>query len=94
MSATEILPIILYLLSIILMGILIVIGIRLIQVFDRVERLMDNIEGKINSLNGIFDVINKTTLGFDLVTSRVVNSVIGICDKIFKRKKGKDDIYE
>ncbi len=94
MTFAEVLPIILYILGTILMVILIILGVRLIQVFDRIEALLNNIEDKVNSLNNIFNVINKTTTSIDFISARVVNGVVSVFDKIFKRKKRKGDYYE
>ena len=84
------LPILLYILGIILMVILIILGIKAIQMMDKMDRIIDNIEDKVNSLNGMFAVINKTTDSIDLISSKVVGSVVGTIEKIFKRKKEDD----
>lgn len=94
MEFVEILPIIFYLLGIILICILIVVGIRLLQVLDRMDRLISNLDEKINSLNNIFNVVNRATTGIDLISARVANTFISVLDKIFRRKKRKDDVYE
>lgn len=94
MTVAEILPIILYILGTILLVVLIILGLRLIQVLDKVDSLLSNIEDKVNSLNNIFNVINKTTTSIDYISARVVNGVISVFDKLFRRKKRKDDYYE
>ena len=62
----------------------------MIQILDRAEKVIDNVEEKVNTLNGIFNVINKITTSIDLISSKVVGSVVGTIEKIFKRKKEDD----
>ncbi len=62
----------------------------MIQILDRAEKVIDNVEEKVNTLNGIFNVINKVTTSIDLISSKVVGSVVGTIEKIFKRKKEDD----
>lgn len=91
---TTVLSIILYIFGIILLGVLIVLGIRLIQMLERADKILDNVEEKVNSLNGVFNVINKATTGIDLISSKVVNTIVDMFSKIFKRKKEDEDYYE
>ena len=62
----------------------------MIQILDRAEKVIDNVEEKVNTLNGIFNVINKVTTSIDLISSKVVGSVVGTIEKIFKRKNEDD----
>lgn len=89
----SVLPMLFYIFGIILFIVMTILGIRTIQVLDRTEKVIDNIEEKVNTLNGFFNVINKATTSIDLISSKVVGSVIGLIEKIFKRKK-EDDFYE
>lgn len=86
----EVLPMLFYLFGIATFIVLIILGIRMIQILDRAEKVIDNVEEKVNTLNGIFNVINKVTTGIDLISSKVVGSVVGTIEKIFKRKKEDD----
>lgn len=88
------LPIMLYIFGIILIIVLIILGIKVIQVVDKVDRIMDNIEDKVNSLNGIFDVINKTTNRIDLISTKVVTTIASTIGKLFKRKEREESYYE
>ncbi len=90
---SDVLPMLYYIFGIILFIVLIILGIRAIQMLDRAERLLSNMEDKVNTLNGLFSVINKTTNSIDLISSRVIGAIIGIVEKIFKRKK-EDDTNE
>ncbi len=85
-----VLPMLFYLFGIATFIVLIILGIRMIQILDRAEKVIDNVEEKVNTLNGIFNVINKVTTSIDLISSKVVGSVVGTIEKIFKRKKEDD----
>lgn len=80
--------------TIILLVIGIILGIRLIQVMDKADRILDNVEDKVNTLNGVFNVIDKTTSGLDLISNRFIGMVTDVIGKIFRRKKEEDDYYE
>lgn len=86
-----ILPIILYILGILLLLVLIILGVRLIQILDKAERVIDNVEEKVNTLNGLFYVIDKTTSSIDLISTKVVNSVVNLISKVFGKDKFKED---
>ena len=86
----EVLPMLFYLFGIATFIVLIILGIRMIQILDRAEKVIDNVEEKVNTLNGIFNVINKVTTSIELISSKVVGSVVGTIEKIFKRKKEDD----
>lgn len=53
--------------TIILLVVAIIIGIRIIGLTDKAEKILDDVEEKINSLNGIFNVVNKVSLGMDAI---------------------------
>lgn len=89
----SVLPMLFYIFGIILFIVMTILGIRTIQVLDRAEKVIDNIEDKVNTLNGFFNVINKATTSIDLISSKVVGSIVGLFEKIFRKKK-EDDFYE
>lgn len=90
MTLNEILPIILYLLGSILLGILIVLGIKLINVMNKMERVVDDINTKVSSLNGVFSIIDATTDKLSLLSDRMVDGISLIIRKLFAKKKKKD----
>ena len=89
----SVLPMLFYIFGIILFIVMTILGIRTIQVLDRTEKVIDNIEDKVNTLNFFFNVINKANTSIELISSKVVGSVVGLIEKIFKKKK-EDDFYE
>ena len=51
------LPILLYILGAVLLGVLIYLVIKLLDTVDKVNVLLDDIEDKSQSLNGVFDAV-------------------------------------
>lgn len=90
MTLNEILPIILYILGSILLGILIVLGIKLINVMNKMEQVVDDINTKVSSLNGVFSIIDATTDKLALLSDRMVDGISLIIRKLFAKKKKKD----
>ena len=87
MTLNEVLPIILYLLGSILLGILIVLGIKLINVMNKMEKVVDDINTKVSSLNGVFSIIDATTDKLALLSDRMVDSISLIIRNSFAKKK-------
>lgn len=90
MTLNEVLPIILYILGSILLGILIVLGIKLINVMNKMEKVVDDINIKVSSLNGVFSIIDATTDKLALLSDRMVDGISLIIRKLFAKKKKKD----
>ena len=90
MILNEVLPIILYILGSILLGILIVLGIKLINVMNKMEQVVDDINTKVSSLNGVFSIIDATTDRLALLSDRMVDGISLIIRKLFAKKKKKD----
>lgn len=90
MTLNEVLPIILYILGSILLGILIVLGIKLINVMNKMEKVVDDINTKVSSLNGVFSIIDATTDRLALLSDRMVDGISLIIRKLFAKKKKKN----
>ena len=89
MTLNEVLPIILYILGSILLGILIVLGIKLINVMNKMEKVVDDINTKVSSLNGVFSIIDATTDKLALLSDRMVDGISLIIRKLFSKKNKK-----
>lgn len=95
MEAMELLTIILYLLLIILVVVAIVFFIRLIKVIKKVDKVIDDVDRKVVKLNGLFDIVDKTTDMLNTVSDKVINSIVSGINSLFRRKKKKgEDNYE
>ena len=90
MTLNEVLPIILYILGSILLGILIVLGIKLINVMNKMEKVVDDINTKVSSLNGVFSIIDATTDKLALLSDRMVDGISLIIRKLFAKKNKKN----
>lgn len=90
----DILPLILYLLGITLLVVLIILGIRLIGFTDKLDDILKDISGKSKKLDGVFDVIDRTTDGISSISDRVVDGLSSIVLKIFKKKYNKNEEEE
>ena len=82
-----ILGIITYIFTIILLIVAIIIGIRIIGLTDKAEKILDDVEEKVNSLNGIFNVVNKVSLGMDAIGNKITSTITNLVSKVSKKKK-------
>ena len=88
---THILPIIIYLLLIMFLIICIVIGLKLVKTMNRIDEVVDNVEGKVNSLNGLFSIIDKTSLKLNGLFEKSNELVTKIVDKVLSIKNKRKD---
>ena len=86
----ELLKIVLYISLIVLVIILIVLGIRLLKTLKKVDGVIDDVNGKMSRINGIFDIIDKTTDYASLLSDKVLNGIYSLINVFTKRKKGND----
>lgn len=89
-SLLEILPIVIYSLSIILIIILIVLGIKLIHTIDKANIILEDVEKKSKSLNGIFHVIDGVTDTLSVLSDTMVTSITKVIGKIIPKRKKKE----
>lgn len=92
MTFMEILPMIVYILLIVLLVVLIVLGIKLIFVVDKTDKLLVDVQNKVDSFNGVFKLIDMTGEKISIGVSTIVESIISLINKLFRRRK--DDDYE
>ena len=91
---SSVLPIIIYVLLIIILIVGIILGIKTIGTIGKVDKVMDNVNSKVESLNGIFSIIDFTTDKLALITDKVVDTVSGMINKLFKKKSKKIKLEE
>ena len=77
--------------TIILLIVGITIGIRMIALADKADKILDNVEEKVNSLNGIFNVVNKASLGLETMSSKITGTIASLFGRVFKKKKEEED---
>ncbi len=86
----ELLPVILYFLLCILVIVLVILVIRVIKSLKNIDEMVDDVKSKSKKLDGVFDIVDKATDSFTLVSDRFVNFISNRISNIFKRK-GKDE---
>ena len=87
MTASEVLPVILYILGAILLVALIVLTIKLTITIHKIDKVVDNITEKVTALDGLFSVVNAVSKKFTFITDKVVNIIYSLIEKITKRKE-------
>lgn len=81
--------IILYTLLIILIIIFIILGIKLIRTLKKVDNVIDDVNDKISKVDGIFNLIDKTTDYASSISDKVINWLSNFINSLFRKKKGK-----
>ena len=87
MTASEVLPVILYILGAIFLVALIVLTIKLTITIHKIDKVVDNITEKVTALDGVFSVVNAVSNKFTFITDKVVNIIYSLIEKITKRKE-------
>lgn len=85
-----VMTIILYILGTVLLLSLIFLVIKLIKTLTKVDKVVDDINAKSTKLNGVFNLIDKTTETIELVNDKISAGIISLIGSFF-RKKGKED---
>ena len=93
------LPILLYILGAVLLGVLIYLVIKLLDTVDKVNVLLDDVEDKSQQLNGLFDAcenIGDTVNGVSFKIANVFSKILGSVNKRKRKKKvvEEDDLDE
>ena len=97
------LPILLYILGAILLGVLIYLAIKLLDTADKLNVLLDDIEYKSQSLNGVFEAVEnvgETINGVNFKVAGILSTVLGKLNSFKSKRKRRieeeeeDDDYE
>lgn len=89
-----VLPIILYVLGIVLVGVLIIIGVKLIYTIDKTNEILDDAQKKFKSLNGVFEMVDNVTDSLSIISDTIVDGIVGLVSRIFKKRKREKEIDE
>ncbi len=90
---TQVLPIVIDVLLIVLITVGIILIIKCIYVIDKAKSIMLNVEEKVNSLNALFNIVTVFNEKVALLSDKVYGIIEAIVDK-FSRKKDLDDEEE
>ncbi len=83
---SEVLPIILYLVGVVLLVILIIIGVKIIRIIDSIDDIVKDVDYKVQSLNGVFKIIDTTTDRLAVINDKIVDVITNFILKLFKKK--------
>ena len=89
----EFLNVLMHISLIVLIIVFIVVGFKLIKTLGKVNDIIDDINGKMNKVNGVFDIIDKTTDYASSISDKLLNALSGLLSVFTKKKKGNDN-YE
>ena len=87
----ELLPVILYVALIVLVVILIVLGIKLIRTLKKLDIVIEDINSKMNRVDGLFNIIDRTTDFASSISDKVVSSISSFINVLVRRKRGNDE---
>lgn len=90
----DVLPLILYFLGAVLLGVLVILVVKLISTIDKTNALLDDIQRKSESLNGLFDAIESVGDTISSVNFQIVSGITGFLSKIFSKKKKRTKVKE
>lgn len=87
----ELLIIILLLLLISLVIVFMILGIRLIKTLKKVDAVIEDVNGKMSKVDGVFDIIDKTTDYASTISDKIVGAITNFISILFKKKKGNEE---
>ncbi len=87
---SQFLIILLYVVLIILVIILMVLGIKLIKTLKKVDNVIDDVNNKMNKVDGLFNIIDKTTDYAASISDKFINAISSFIGVLFRKKKGND----
>ena len=90
-NLTEFLGILLYVSLIVLVIICIILGINLIKTFKKVDKVIDDVDGKMKKVNGVFDIIDKTTDYASSISDKIIGTIANFVGTLLRKKKGNDE---
>ncbi len=94
MTVNDVLPVVVYILSSILLVTLIILTIKVIITMNKIEKIVDNITVKIKTLDGVFSVIEIATNKFTSITDKVIDVITSLIQKVFNSKGKEKDKNE
>ena len=89
-NLNEFLVLILLMALIVLVVIFTIIGIRLIKTLKKVDTVIDDVNEKMNKVNGVFEIIDKTTDYASSISDKIIGTISNFISGLFLKRKGKD----
>ena len=94
MDFVEMLPVIIYLLLIVLLIILIVLGIKLIIIINKTDKLVSDVQEKVSSFDSAFRLVNIISDRLSIGVTTIVDGIISLINKLFKKRKEDNEDYD
>lgn len=91
MDVSDFLTILLYIFGCTLLVSLTVFTIKLMGTLKKVDSLLDDLSTKSEQLNGVFDIVDRSSGVVNSVVNGVSEKVSGVVSHIIKKKKGMDE---
>jgi len=89
-NVNDLLVVVIYGLLIALIIIFIILGIQLIKTLKKVDGVIDDVNEKITKVNGVFDIIDRTTDYASAISDKVISVISNFISVLLRKKKGKD----
>lgn len=91
---SQILPIIIYFLLIIVILVGIVLGIKIIIAIDKVINIVDDLNEKVEKISPLFNTLGVISTKFNNVITSVVSNVEGLIYRLFSKNRNKKEEME
>ena len=65
-----------------------ILGIKLIRTLKKVDNIIDDVNVKINKVNGVFDIIDRTTDFASTISDKVIGAISNFINVLLRKKKG------
>lgn len=93
MTFTEMLPIIINCLLIVLLVVGIILGIKAIITISKIDKIVDDVNEKVNSLNAFFDMLDFATRKIGSISDHLFEGTLSFLAGLLSKrsKKNKED---
>ena len=90
-NINELLTLVLFVALIVLVIIFMFVGIKLIGTLKKIDEVIDDVNGKMNKVNGVFDIIDKTTDYAATISDKIISTVSNFVNVLIRKKRGNDE---
>ena len=89
-NVNDLLNLFIYIALLTLIIIFIILGIKLIRTLKKVDNVIDDVNVKMTKVNGVFDIIDKTTDYAANISDKVISVISNFINVLLRKKKGND----
>ncbi|MBQ9072044.1 MAG: hypothetical protein IJY25_02690 [Bacilli bacterium] len=87
-NVNDLLSLFIYAALLTLIIIFIILGIKLIRTLKKVDSIIDDVNVKMTKVNGVFDIIDKTTDYAANISDKVISVISNFINVLLRKKKG------